>query len=114
MVAHRGLFFEADCPSVAPIYYDYRWRCEGLCSEEQLALHLMHAGIALRPLPWNLTIRRIYHAAPGEDAGAYAQRMARVRRDEGEGPGLRKAGATPCSARGPPGDRPRTHAPLTS
>ena len=102
----------ADGPSVAPIHYDYRWRCEGLCSEEQLALHPMHAGIALRPLPWRLTIRRVYQYAEGERHEAHARRMAMLRPDAAWPAGGKRTRAQ-CEARGPPDERPRTHVPIS-
>jgi len=63
------------------VYYNSSRRCEGYCPEEQLVLVLEHAGITLRPMPLNASLRRIYQFAPGERENKllYRQRMKLIR-----------------------------------
>ena len=111
----------ADGPSAPPITFDPKRRCGGMCSEEQTALLLLRGGLTLQPLPWNLTIRRIYQYAPDEAHAAaaspppnssrswsrymYERRMTLLRPERG---------STECVRRGQASQRGHPDAPWTS
>ena len=78
VTAERGMAALADAVGhIRPLYNDSR-RCHGFCAEEQTVLQFESRGFHLTPLPWNMTLHRIYMKAPGESDEQLTARLSTV------------------------------------
>ena len=78
VTAERGMAALADAVGhIRPLYNDSR-RCHGFCAEEQTVLQFESRGFHLTPLPWNMTLHRIYMKVPGESDEQLTARLSTV------------------------------------